>query len=178
MVITPTPPSIALYLDLGLSTLTSSTVFQIPPDLTDLEERAFQRGDYGEATNRVVETLASLFSRSGHGAGSLRTALRFFCRGTTTREYGLAVFNWFTALEGLLLDNESKADVQSRIIEAVTFSLGTGVSDRAALRKELKRLYEDRSQFVHNGRVAERLGVRARCQELTRRVLRHELQCL
>jgi hypothetical protein len=77
-----------------------------------------------------------------------------------------------------LLDQESKADVQARLVEAVAFSLGTGVEGRTALRKDLKQLYQDRSRFVHTGRAAERSGMRANCEDLTRRVLRHELQCL
>src|SRR5262245_59886556 len=153
IVIHPASAEGLLYLDVGLSVLTSTTAFKLPQDLSDIEERALRSGADAEVTKRHVSVLISLFSGVGDGVLSVRTALRFFCRGVAAREYGLAVFNWFTALEGVLLDPESKADVQSRLVEAVSFSLETGIERRAALRKDLKQLYEDRSRFVHTGRA-------------------------
>lgn len=176
--IEPEPPEGPLYLDVGLSALTGATVFLLPRSLSDLEERARQRKDYRAATARVVATLACVFSETGPAADSLRTSLRFFCRGMSAREYGLAVFNWFTALEGLLLESESTSDVQARLVEAVTFSLGTGAPDRTALRKLLKQLYKDRSGFVHRGYATEQRGMREKCGELTSRVLLREMQSL
>ena len=166
-----------IYLDVNLSVLTCRTVFQVPASLSDLESYAFGHGDSGQATTRLVSTLNSLFSQSGPSGSSLRTALRFFCRGVSAHEYGLAVFNWFTALEGVLLDPEAKADIQARLVEAVTFSLGTGASERTAIRKDVKRLYDDRSRFVHSGYAVERPGMRAKCAELIRRVLEREIHC-
>ena len=84
-------------------------------------------------------------------ADQLRSASRFFLQGVAGDDAAQAILSLFTCLEATLLEQEKNEAVTARLTEAVAFRLGRSASDRDAIRKRLKKLYDFRSRVVHQG---------------------------
>jgi hypothetical protein len=80
----------------------------------------------------------------------------------------------FMSLEALLLD-DSKRDLLARLAEAVAYRLGTSSESRSALRKQVGKLYDQRSSYVHKGTVAGDGPSSAEMLSLTARAIKKEL---
>jgi hypothetical protein len=155
-----------------------ATTFVVPRDLTDLERRLVERGDVEHALDRYDRLLERLFQSESIRARELRAACRRAVQASTSTDFGLCITLAFSCLEGLLLDPKSKADVLSRIVEAVAHGLGRSSQERSDLRARVKKLYELRSVFVHTGNAQESVRARAQVLDLAYRVIRREVELL
>ena len=142
---------------------------------SDLEKREFEGGNVNEAFRRLSDQMACLFAHQDPRSAQIRQASRLFVQGVTSHDYGYAISLFFLALEALLL-SDAKADVQARLTEAIVYSVGRSASGRDGLRKEIKRLYNIRSRFIHTGEVDTSWEDAGRCRDITQEVIRKEIK--
>ncbi len=155
-----------------------ATTFVVPPDLDDLGRRRVEQGEVERALERHDRLLEKLFRSESIRARELRAACRRAAQADTSTDFGLCITLAFSCIEGLLLDPKSKADVLSRLAEAVAHGLGRSAQERSELRAQVKELYELRSVFVHTGNAKQRSRARDQVLALAYRVIRREIELL
>jgi hypothetical protein len=150
------------------------TRFSLPPDLTELEKHVHAAGDVTKALDRQLRFVTKVLAGNSSRAAEIRNACRLAVDAADGDEFGVAITLAFACLEGLLLARTTKDEVLGRLSEAVAHSLGHTFDERASLRKQVKRLYEARSGFVHTGRATEEGRARDHALDLMFRVIWRE----
>lgn len=151
---------------------------QIPRELLELERKALTNGDVERAIRRHLALVHRVLGNTHGRADAVRNACRVAALSLATLDDGIALTLAFSVLEGLLLDSEQTENVLARLTEAVAHALGQDDAERRRLRAEVKKLYNQRSIFVHTGRVQEFARARRYATELMLAVLRREIAML
>lgn len=178
--ITPHDPTIPSELSADVSAGIAGTVFRWPTDLTDLQRKRIRSGQLVKGLEPELRQLSGVMASTDDHAVTLRRAAALLLKASVTREIELAITYSFMCLEGVLLEPHATDNVLGRLREAVAYRIGTSARHRAALRKELKDLYDIRSRYVHTGRPGDSAlsDVRRRCLTIVLEVLRREMQDL
>jgi hypothetical protein len=145
-----------------------------PPTPTEMEKELGERGQ-ARANERVASHLQRLLRGAEVGTASLRSGARLLFRAESAYEDGQAINLACTALEAVLLDDNTTDNVLGRLSEAVAYRIGGSRREREDLRRETKRYYEVRSRFAHTGLTRAGFGARAGCIDLVIRVLSKEI---
>lgn len=114
-----------------------------------------------ENWDELMRERAPMF---GERARVLQTAARFFARSARAAEIGEAAMLLGLCLECLLIDDETRSgkgkgtaksrdSLSRRIQEAVGHTLGRTPEAKQRYRLAVNRLYDARSNFVHEGRT-------------------------
>ncbi len=180
--ISPRVTSHPIFMEPALARVASQCLFIIPRDLSDLETAQMRKGDGSSATQRIQRNLVKLAAVDSNRAGEVRNAARLYLAGessaasASSASYGMAVTYYFMCLEALLMEKTTKENIQARLTEAVAFRIGTSAESRADIRARVKKMYDDRSRFVHTGVVREKPGMREACGEMVRLVLQKAIE--
>jgi len=176
--ITPHGKNIPTSLGTVVSAGISSAVFRVPESLTELERRHIDAGNFDRGLERYTRHLVRLMASTEDRAKELRQAATFFLRAAVLTDLGLALTYCFLCLEAVLLEPTTKDNILSRLVEAIAYRIGTSVTHRAKLRREVKELYDLRSRYVHTGEtgVSAWTRPRERCLEIVNRVLLREIE--
>ena len=151
---------------------------QIPNDLTELENAQKDKGDLAGALGRHARTLQKAIAGPSGRAEFVRNACRLAINAEASLDFGILMSLAFSRMEGLLVGTSGSDSVTAKLREAVAFSLGRDHRERESLRKEVKDLYQVRSEFVHQANASEVPGVRRQTLDLMYRILRQEMEML
>ena len=143
--------------------------------LTDLEKHALTTNAQVSSGGLATRLLGRLFGGDSDRHVELRNACRLFLEAYGAADHGTSVLYGSLCLEGVLLEPRSKADVLARLTEAVAYRIGRSAGERQDLRKLVKQLYDDRSTYVHTGRLQRRDDEAERWNDLLARVLNKEI---
>lgn len=120
--------------------------------------------------------IIDVFSTQSERAFEIRNACLLFLKGEVCSDYGEALLYFFMALESILLDRENTNNVQARLIEAIAYRMGRNDKSRKELRRKIKQLYNDRSLYVHTGRVRARRGCRSELSTIAKNIIAMEIK--
>ena len=148
----------------------------LPFDVTDTEEAALKKHGPSAVLESRLSVALRAFSTSGPYGRRLRTASRFFRRASRTNVSGDCYLFLAICLESLLV--EGKEDLATRVSDAVGFLLGNKHEERKELRDKTRRLYNVRSQYVHDGEYVGSELERDECIGIAKRVLQGEFRSL
>jgi hypothetical protein len=178
VVITPHDVEVPSELSADVSAGIGGTVFRLPAKLTDLEHRHIKDGQVEKGLERHIRQLSRVLVSNDDHAIKLRHAAALLLKASVTRDIELALTYAFMCLEGLLLEATATDNVLSRLVEAVTYRIGTSPKHRAEVRRELKELYNLRSRYVHTGRagISALTNVRRHSVTIADCVLAQEIQ--
>jgi hypothetical protein len=107
-----------------------------------------------DQTSQVGLTAASslLVERKGKLQERLLSAIQWAGRATVDSRKEEAFLLYAIALESLILAENEKDELVYRLRTRVAHLIGEGVQSRRQLSKQVKDLYDVRSQIVHSGR--------------------------
>lgn len=148
----------------------------LPDDLSDPERRELSKDNKAAALNKALARhtrfLKKVLAGATEHASAVRNACRLAVNAEMTGDFGVAMALAFACLEGLLLADSGKEDVVAKLSEAVTHSIARDFDEERNLRKQVKKLYQVRSDFIHKGVALERNRAREETLEIMYRVLR------
>lgn len=153
-------------------------VLTIPTELGDIQRQQVARGDLDGALGLQHRLLRKVIGGASSRAEEVRSGSRRLVQAELASDFGVAVTLAFSAVEGLLLDPSHKEGTVGRLTEAVAHGLGTSADERKALRKQVKALYDKRSDFAHTGSARQKASEREEAIALGYRVLRREMELL
>jgi hypothetical protein len=154
----------------------AAAYFRVPESLSEIEHRHMEKGNVSEGLARQSRALRCLLASSDSRALELRHAAMLYLRAGLAADIGMSLTYCFMCLEAILLERSAKDNVLGRLMEAVAYRIGRGADDRTEIRREVKKLYDVRSQYVHAGRAGAQPWdmPRERCLDLVVRVLQRE----
>jgi hypothetical protein len=170
--------SAMLHLDASVGALAAGTFFGIPEDFDEIKARRAKAKSLTNAINPTLERIAYIISSDDPKAVALRSAAILYADAVAAREAGRSVAFALMVLEAVLLERSNTDTVLARLKEAVAYRLGRSREDRARIRKQIGRLYEFRSSFVHTGAVNVAEFEQHEALELVRAVLKREIDDL
>lgn len=153
-------------------------MFGVPDDLDDVKKERAKKDGLTEALSPTLRRIAHMITSTDVGATALRSAAILYVDAVTTTDAGRSVVFALMALEAVLLERSVSDTILARLKEAVAYRLGSSPDSRAQLRKQVGRLYELRSSFVHTGEVQATEDQRRHCLDLVRAVLKREIDDL
>ncbi len=116
------------------------------------------------------------FLNGGTDARRLRTAARFLTKAVRAEFPADSYLFMGTCLEALLVSGSEA--IGERLSDAVALILGRTFGERAELKKTVKKLYDTRSRYVHDGQYDRNERDRMLCVDIVKRVLAAELRHL
>ena len=167
-----------LHLDATVGALVAGLVFGIPEDLDDVKKERARKLGLTEALSPTLRRIAHVITSTDAGTAALRSAAILYVDAVATTDPGRSVVFALMALEAVLLERSVTDTIVARLKEAVAYRLGSSPVSRAQLRKEVGRLYDFRSSFVHTGEVQLTEDQRRHCLGLVGAVLKREIDDL
>lgn len=116
------------------------------------------------------------FSHGGIDAKRLRTAARFLTKAVRAESPADSYLFMGTCLEALLVSGSEA--LGERLSDAVALILGSTFGEREELKRRVKRLYDTRSRYVHDGQYDPNERDRVLSLGIVKRVLAAELRRL
>jgi hypothetical protein len=148
--------------------------FALPGDLDELENRRLGTANAAAALDPRLRALRNLLSNNSTQGEELRNAARLLFDSFAALEPGMAIALAFMSMEAVLLDSKTKESIVARLSEAVAYRLGRSAEQRKNLRKQVSKLYDARSSFVHTGKVDKSSTAVGEAREIACSVLRRE----
>jgi hypothetical protein len=143
-------------------------------ELNELERASVSRNESAVVIRDRLALVSRLFSSGGKPLRRMRTAARFARRAVTSLDPSDSFLNCAIAMESLMVDGRD--GVSARVRDAVALRLGESMTEREEIRSLVKRIYEVRSKFLHDGDGDGTEAERLRAISLLRRLLAAELR--
>lgn len=131
--------------------LSSRIRFGVPNDLDELESKMIASGNLDTALGRRLRALTSVLTIESERGIELQNASKLLFDAFAAAPSGMAVAVAFMSMEAVLLDRNVTSSTTARLSEAVAYRLGNSAVERKQLRRQVSKLYEQRSSFVHTG---------------------------
>jgi len=167
-----------LHLDAAVGALAAGAVFGVPEDLDEVKTKRAKTKGLADALTPTMTRIAYVITSAEVRAASLRSAAILFADAVATTDLGRSVAFSLMALESILLERSNTDTILARLREAVAYRLGRSPEERADLRKQVGRLYDYRSSFVHTGQVSVPVAEQRAGLELVRIALKREINDL
>jgi hypothetical protein len=122
------------------------------PPMPDIWELSNEHLDSMEADLVGLRHLTRVGKRSNFSSAAL-DAIRLYSRSALSREPSDKLVFIFSALESILLKDQSE-QIQASVGDRLAFLLGTSPEERKRITGLLRKAYVWRSKFVHHGRTS------------------------
>ena len=164
-----------VHIDPMIGGLVTRIRFMVPNDLDELENKRLRSEPVTTALDHRLRGLNTVLSNNSERGKELRSAARLLFDAFATHEDGMAIALAIMSMEAVLLDHKTSETVLARLSEAVAYRVGKSADKRRELRKQVKRLYEARSSFVHTGKVDKPSITVTEARDICADVLRREI---
>jgi hypothetical protein len=167
-----------LHLDASVGSLAAGLVFGLSEDFDEVATQRIKEKGLTDALLPILKRITYVITSTDARAAELRSAANLYADAVAMTDPGKCVAFALMALEAVLLERSNVDNIIARLKEATAYRLGRSPDTRAQIRRQVGRLYDFRSSFVHTGEVRVTEAERRASLELIGSVLKREIEDL